>query len=151
VHRQDAAASPRLVMIGQNLMSWFDSLKCCKFLFFGGVKPTHIWNWYRYVTGRDVTLDELMQAGERIFLQKRLFNLACGSGPWDDTMPARILESPRDIGTDAPSSPPFASMLAEYYRLRQWDPETGAIAPEVLQRLDLPTPILAERQPIAVA
>ena len=92
-----------------------------------------------------------MEAGERIFVQKRLFNLACGSGPWDDTMPPRILEPPRDIGTDAPSAPPFASMLAEYYRLRQWDPETGAIAPEVLQRLDLPQPILAERQPIAVA
>ncbi|MCA1644331.1 MAG: aldehyde ferredoxin oxidoreductase C-terminal domain-containing protein [Chloroflexi bacterium] len=151
VHRQDAAASPRLVMIGQNLMSWYDSLKCCKFLFFGGVKPTHIWNWYRYVTGRDVSLDELMEAGERIFVQKRLFNLACGSGPWDDTMPPRILEQPRDIGTDQPSTPPFAEMLAEYYRLRQWDPETGAIAAEVLQRLGLPQPILAARQPVAVA
>ncbi len=151
VHRQDAAASPRLVMIGQNLMSWYDSLKCCKFLFFGGVKPTHIWNWYRYVTGRDVSLEELMESGERIFLQKRLFNLACGSGPWDDTMPPRILEQPRDIGTDQPSTPPFAEMLAEYYRLRHWDPETGAIAREVLERLGLPDPILAKRQPVAVA
>jgi aldehyde:ferredoxin oxidoreductase len=151
VHRQDADASPKLVMIGQNLMSWFDSLKCCKFLFFGGVKPTHIWNWYGYVTGRSVSLDELMEAGERIFLQKRLFNLACGSGPWDDTMPPRMLEQPRDIGTDQPSVPPFETMLAEYYRLRQWDPSTGAIAPEVLARLGLPEPILARPQPVAVA
>jgi aldehyde:ferredoxin oxidoreductase len=149
VHRQDAAASPRLVMIGQNLMSWFDSLKCCKFLFFGGIKPTHIWSWYRYVTGRDVSLDELLETGERIFVQKRLFNLACGSGPWDDTMPARMLELPRDIGTDERSLPPFRDMLAEYYRLRQWDPETGAIGAEVLERLGLPEPILAERQPVA--
>jgi len=105
-------------------------------------------NWYRYVTGRDVSLDELMEAGERIFVQKRLFNLACGSGPWDDTMPPRMLEQPRDIGTDERSTPPFAEMLAEYYRLRRWDPETGAIAPEVLERLGLPEPILAERQPV---
>jgi hypothetical protein len=42
-------------------------------------------------------------------------------------------------------------MLGEYYRLRQWDPETGAIASEVIERLGLPTPILAERQPVAVA
>ena len=27
---------------GQNLMSWYDSLKCCKFLFFGSIKPTHV-------------------------------------------------------------------------------------------------------------
>jgi len=146
VHRQDAAASPRLVMIGQNLMSWFDSLKCCKFLFFGGIKPTHIWSWYRFVTGRDVSLDDLLESGERIFVQKRLFNLACGSGPWDDTMPPRMLELPRDIGTDSRSLPPFEDMLAEYYRLRQWDPDTGAIAPDVLQRLGLPEPILAERR-----
>jgi aldehyde:ferredoxin oxidoreductase len=150
VHRQDAAATPALVVTGQNLMSWYDSLKCCKFLFFGGVKPTHIWTWYRFVTGRSVSLEELMETGERIFLQKRLFNLACGSGPWDDTMPPRMLELPRDIGTEEKSIPPFQDMLAEYYRLREWDPETGAIADEVIARLGLPRPILAERQPVAV-
>jgi aldehyde:ferredoxin oxidoreductase len=128
VHRQDAAATPALVVTGQNLMSWYDSLKCCKFLFFGGVKPTHIWNWYRFVTGRSVSLEELMESGERIFLQKRLFNL----------------------GTEEKSIPPFQDMLAEYYRLREWDPETGAIADEVIARLGLPQPILAERQPVAV-
>jgi aldehyde:ferredoxin oxidoreductase len=151
VHRLDAAATPRLVVTGQNLMSWFDSLKCCKFLFFGGVKPTHIWNWYRFVTGRSVSLSELMETGERIFLQKRLFNLACGSGPWHDTMPPRMLELPRDIGTDdGKSLPPFQSMLAEYYRLREWDPETGAISDSIISRLGLPQPILAARQPVAV-
>ena len=61
-----------------------------------------------------------------------------------------MLELPRDIGTDERSIPPFREMLAEYYRLRQWDPETGAIAPEVLQRLGLPDPILATRRPVAV-
>ena len=50
-----------------------------------------------------------------------------------------------------PSLPPFADMLAEYYRLRQWDPETGAVDDSVLERLGLPKPILAERQPVAVA
>lgn len=149
VHRQDAAASPRLVMIGQNLMSWYDSLKCCKFLFFGGIKPHHVLDWYNFVTGRNLSLDELIEAGERIFVQKRIFNLACGSGPWDDTMPRRIVEQSRDIGTDERSLPPFREMLAEYYRLRKWDPETGAVAPEVLERLGLPTPVLSERRPVA--
>ena len=66
-------------------------------------------------------------------------------------MPQRMLEQPRDIGTDQRGLPPFREMLAEYYRLRQWDPETGAIAPEVLNRLGLPQPILAARQPVAVS
>src|SRR5438132_14047317 len=121
-----------MVVIGQDLRNGFDSLKCCKFLFFGGMKPTHIWGWYRFVTGRDVSLDDLLESGERIFVQKRLFNLACGSGPWDDTMPPRMLELPRDIGTNQRGLPPFRELLAEYYRLPQWDPETRALAPEVL-------------------
>jgi aldehyde:ferredoxin oxidoreductase len=66
-------------------------------------------------------------------------------------MPTRILTLPRDIGAEAPSVPPFREMLDEYYRLRQWDPETGAISREVLERLGLPEPILAERQPVAMA
>ncbi len=148
VHRQDATATPPLVVLGQNLMSWYDSLKCCKFLFFGGVKPAHILAWYNLVTGRNATLAQLLETGERIFLQKRLFNLACGSGPWDDTLPRRILEEPRDIGTGERSAPPFRPMLAEYYRLRQWDPVTGAIAPQVLDRLGLPQPVLPERPPV---
>jgi aldehyde:ferredoxin oxidoreductase len=40
-------------------------------------------------------------------------------------------------------------MLEEYYRLRHWDSQTGAIAPDVLERLDLPEPILARPQPVA--
>ncbi len=150
VHRQDARETPRLVMLGQNLMSWYDSLKCCKFLFFGGVKPSHVLSWYNLVTGRNLTLDQLLEVGERIFLQKRLFDLACGSGPWDDTLPRRMLEEPRDIGAGERSAPPFREMLTEYYRLREWDPETGAIATDVLQRLGLPEPILTPK-PASIA
>ncbi|MBV9134908.1 MAG: hypothetical protein JO318_19540, partial [Chloroflexi bacterium] len=103
------------------------------------------------VTGGSVSLDGLLETGERIFLQKRLFNLACGSGPWDDLMPPRMLSQPRDIGADGPGLPPFSEMLADYYRLRQWDAETGAIALEVLERLGLPQPILAPQQPVGIA
>ena len=48
------------------------------------------------------------------------------------------------------SIPPFESMLAEYYRLREWDPSTGAISSAVIERLGLPQPVLAARQPVAV-
>jgi aldehyde:ferredoxin oxidoreductase len=66
-------------------------------------------------------------------------------------MPPRILELPREIGTGERSVPPFETMLAEYYQLRQWDPESGMIAAEVIDRLGLPQPILGARQPVAVA
>ena len=36
-------------------------------------------------------------------------------------------------------------------RCGDWDPQTGAIAAEVLDRLGLPQPILAAPQPVAIA
>jgi aldehyde:ferredoxin oxidoreductase len=137
VNRQDAERTPKLVMDAQNLMGWFDSAKCCKFLFFGGVKPHHVLEWYNLVTGRNISLDEFMEIGERIFTQKRLFNIAAGSGGQDDVLPKRMFQLPRDIGMDERSSPPFEPMLKRYYELRGWD-EQGNPRPETLQRLGLP-------------
>src|SRR5207244_2714704 len=86
VDRQDAERTPQLVIHGQNLMGWFDSAKCCKFLFFGGVKPHHLHEWYNLTTGKNLSLDEFMEIGERIFTLKRLFNIAAGHGGKDDTI-----------------------------------------------------------------
>jgi aldehyde:ferredoxin oxidoreductase len=124
-------------MDAQNLMGWFDSAKCCKFLFFGGVKPHHVLEWYKLVTGRNISLDQFMEIGERIFNQKRMFNIAAGSGGQDDVLPKRMFDLPRDIGMDERSSPPFEPMLKRYYELRGWD-EQGNPRPETLQRLGLP-------------
>jgi aldehyde:ferredoxin oxidoreductase len=138
VGRQDAERTPELVMVGQNLMGWYDSAKCCKFLFFGGVKPQHVRDWYKHVTGKDLSLDQFMETGERIFTLKRLFNIAAGHGGDEDRMPPRMLELPRDIGLEQPSVPPFAEMLSRYYEVRGWD-ERGTPKPEVLERLGLPS------------
>lgn len=138
VNRQDVEESPRLVMIGQNLMSWFDAGKTCKFLFFGGIKPNHILAWYHLVTGKNISLDEFMEIGERIYTQKRLFSIAAGSGPEQDRLPRRMTELPRDIGTGERSAPPFEPMLKKFYELRGWD-EQGYPKPETLRRLGLPS------------
>ena len=67
------------------------------FIMFGGIKPTHILEWYNAITGRGPSLDEFLEIGARIFTQKRLFNIAAGHGGQDDTIPKRMLELPRDI------------------------------------------------------
>ena len=136
VDRHDPVESPRLTFHSQNLMGLFDSLKCCKFIMFGGVKPHHLHEWYGYVTGRQLTFDEFMEIGERIFNQKRLFNLATGSGIQDDKMPPRMLELEREVGGRM-SVPPFESMIGQYYQLRGWNPESGRPRQEVLDRLGL--------------
>lgn len=136
VPRHDPEQSPKLVYHAQNLMGLFDSLKSCKFIMFGGIKPHHLHEWYNFITGRGLTFDEFMEIGERIFNQKRLFNLAAGSGIEHDRLPERILTREREVGGTM-SVPPFAEMMARYYEIRGWDPTTGRPGPECLVRLGL--------------
>ncbi len=136
VNRHDQERTPELVYHGQNLMGLFDSLKTCKFIQFGGIKPTHLLEWYNAITGRGLGMDEFMEIGARIFNQKRLYNFMCGSTGSDDTLPRRIREERREVG-GSELVPPFEPMLKEYYKVRGWD-EHGTPRAETLERLGLP-------------
>ena len=105
----------------QNTMSVMDSLKLCKFLFYGGIDLTIITGWLNALTGFNYTVEEVLTAGERIFTIKRMFNVQCGISSLDDTLPRRIAEVPRPDGGAADNLPPLAAMLAEYYEARGWD------------------------------
>jgi len=120
----------------QNIMCLMDSLKLCKFIFYGGVNLTHILNWYRFVTGWDIELDEFLLIGEKIFNLKRLYNNMCGISKADDTLPARILNEIHIEGGAAGNLPPLENMLNEYYICRGWD-ENGFPKPEKLEQLGL--------------
>lgn len=88
------------------------------------------------VTGRPVTVAGLREAGERVWMLKRLINVARGVTRVDDTLPPRLLRA-FDEGPAAGSSPDLESMLTEFYRLRGLD-EEGRPRPETLARLGLP-------------
>ncbi|CEP66497.1 Aldehyde ferredoxin oxidoreductase, C-terminal [Moorella glycerini] len=110
-----------MVAQAQNLMMVFDSIAACKFLLFGGVTPTIISEWLSLATGVEWNKDDLLKCGERIFNQKRLFNIHCGISRKDDTLPERILKQPRGSGGAATNLPPLETMLDEYYSFRGWD------------------------------
>ncbi len=119
----------------QNLMAIMDSLKLCKFLLFGGVGLTDIVNWFKIVTDLEITEEELMLAGERIYNLKRLYNINCGISRKDDILPKRILDEPRNEKAGAKKIP-FKEMLDEYYIYRGWDDE-GIPTQETLNKLDI--------------
>ena len=77
-----------------------------------------------------------MQCGERIFNQKRLFNIKCGAGRKDDILPTRILNEKRGSGGAAENLPPLEKMLDEYYAYRGWD-SVGIPTPNKLEMLGL--------------
>ena len=120
----------------QNLMGMMDSLKLCKFILFAGVTISHIVNWYELVTGKEMTVDDFIKAGERIFNLKRLYNGRLGISRKDDFLPHRFLTSKR-VGKGLTSNlPPFGQMLSEYYEYRGWS-EEGIPTPEKLKELGL--------------
>ena len=120
----------------QDLMGMMDSLKLCKFILFGGITITNIVKWYRDVTGREMTIDEFMKTGERIFNLKRLYNVKLGISRKDDTLPFRSLTSKRIGKGLTPNLPPLGQMLSEYYEYRSWS-EEGIPTPEKLKELGL--------------
>ncbi|BCV24173.1 aldehyde ferredoxin oxidoreductase [Gelria sp. Kuro-4] len=120
----------------QDLMCLMDALKMCKFSLSGGVKVTHMIKWLNYVTGWDVSLQEFLKTGERIFNLKRLYNVRCGSSCKDDTLPPRILTHKRGSGGAADNLPPLGKMLSEYYAYRGWS-EEGIPTREKLRELGL--------------
>jgi len=122
----------------QNLMSLLDSLKVCKFIVTGGggIQPSQLVSWLNQVTGWDMSVDEFLQTGERIFNLKRLYSARLGISRKDDTLPPRMLGLPRPDGGAAGYLPNFGQMLNEYYVFRGWD-DLGRPTPQKLEELGL--------------
>jgi len=119
----------------QNMMGVLDSLKMCKFPF-AITRIDDILQWINGITGWNMSGEELLLAGERIFNLKRLFNVACGASALDDTLPERILTEPRGSGGSANTLPDLKLQLKEYYPERGWS-EDGIPTEEKLKSLDL--------------
>ncbi|MBI3978531.1 MAG: aldehyde ferredoxin oxidoreductase family protein [Chloroflexi bacterium] len=120
----------------QDLMCLYDSVRACKFYVFGGVRAPHLLHWLNHATGWEMPMAEFMQAGERIFNLKRLYNVRLGIRRKDDTISPRVLTLPRGEGGAATNLPDLATMLEEYYAHRGWDAD-GVPTPEKLAALDL--------------
>ncbi len=99
-----------------------DSLILCKFL--RGVFEdfhTETAEMLRYVTGWDVTADELRETAKRIVAAKRQFNLQAGWTLDEDTLPERFLDTPLPSDPEASlSRERLECLVAEYHRQRGW-------------------------------
>ena len=87
-------------------------------------------------TGWEVTTDDMLLAGERIWNLKRAFNHRLGLTRADDTLPKLLLQPLPEGGTQG-HVPDLELMLKEYYQARDWDPETGKPSREKLEKLGL--------------
>jgi len=93
--------------------------------------------WLNAITGWDMTHEEFLKAGERIFNQKRLINMRRGYSGKDDTLPPRVMQKLLDLSDDEQKVPiSLQDQLQEYYALRGWDKE-GIPALQKLLELQL--------------
>ncbi len=93
----------------------------------------------RAATGWDLTLDDLLQIGERATNLARAFNLREGIGAAEDRLPERIFEPlpagpMAGVGIDRTE---FERTIAELYRIKGWDQRTGEPTRARLRALDI--------------
>jgi len=93
----------------------------------------------RAATGWDVTVDELLEVGERAVNMARMINVREGFTRDDDVLPAR-LHGPLEGGPLTGRSidrADFEAAISALYELKGWNPATGVPTSERLHRLRL--------------
>ncbi|WP_035589419.1 aldehyde ferredoxin oxidoreductase family protein [Hippea jasoniae] len=119
----------------QDLTAVIDSAGLCLFSSFalGADDYTELIN---AGTGFNLTTDEVLKIGERIWNLERLFNFKAGIGPDEDRLPERFEKEPLPDGAQKGSVSHYKDILKEYYKLRGWS-EDGYIPEDKLKELEI--------------
>ena len=118
----------------QDYFALLNSLVICAFMVDGGdMSFSEVRELFNAVTGWDYSIEDLMDAGERIFTVQRLINIRDGYNVGTDTLPKKMFQAAKE-GFRAGKVPPFKELMEDYYNLRGWD-ENGEPGQETLDRL----------------
>ncbi|HHY38546.1 MAG TPA: aldehyde ferredoxin oxidoreductase family protein [Clostridia bacterium] len=133
----DQKYKPELVVFSENYNAVCDSLGLCKYSApeTYAVMPSDIARGLSLLFGQEVSVDDVMKAGERIICLERLFNAERGFSRSDDTLPSRFSREPlrvtlfegdrlkglRSTGKSVEVVIDLDPMLDRYYELRGWD------------------------------
>lgn len=141
IGRKEFQGKPLMVKKTQELWGILsDALPVCKFPMAPPrpLRPQRLVSVLRFVTGWDISLEELLAVGERIFNLGRLFNIREGIDRTLDTLPNRFSDPLQEGGSagEAITKEDLEKMLDEYYEHRGWSRE-GIPKEETLLRLGL--------------
>ena len=126
----------------QVFYSMLDSASLCQFVYgpawtlYDGEDTAKMIN---AVTGWDITVDELMEVGERRLNLFRAFNAREGLNRKDDKLPKKFFKELKGTGPTANialTQQELDHALDEYYRLAGWTSD-GIPTPQTLEKLDI--------------
>ncbi|MDY6893313.1 MAG: aldehyde ferredoxin oxidoreductase family protein [Chloroflexota bacterium] len=113
------------VIYHQALRPLFDMLGVCRLPWIElGLNERHYGNFYRYVTGEDISLDQLLELSNDVYDLTRLINVRLGMRRKDDSLPYKVWANPPLTGPNAGKvidRERFQSLLSLYYQRRGWD------------------------------
>ena len=133
---------PEYTYNSQNNTAIRDSLVICAFIYeraFGTQLNQETPTVMQYITGWDMTLDEMVAVAERIYTMERIINVRRGVDRSADTLPYRVMNEPIPEGPSKGwhcSAEELSKMLDEYYSLRKWN-SNGIPEKERLQELGI--------------
>ncbi len=133
VDRSKVEGKGGLLKVFQDLHAFSDSLDLCKFSSFSENADLYA-EQYSAVVGIELTGDDIMKIGERVYNIERYFNNQAGFDGKEDTLPERFLKEPA-TGNSAGEVSHLAEMLKEYYEVRGW--ENGVVTKEKLKELEI--------------
>lgn len=131
--RQDVDHKAANVARHQNWVSLLNGLILC---LLANVPASDIVALLNSATGWELTVEEALTAGERIWNLKRIINQRLGADRSSDRLPVHVLR-PLDDGGAAGVVPPIDAMLSSYYDARGWDIQSGFPTSATYQRLGL--------------
>lgn len=103
-----------------------------------GARAFPVFEWLNAATGWQKSPENYMRIGERIQNVKQLFNLKQGVRPANIHMSDRALgRPPLTEGANKGRSIPIEKMVSDYWKVLDWDPETGEPTEEALKRMGL--------------
>jgi aldehyde:ferredoxin oxidoreductase len=117
----DGAAE--VVKTYQDFTAFYNSSVLCQFMIWGGFGLGDMVEVLNAVTDWDMSVEEVMKAGDRIFTTQRLLNNSWGVRAGDDRLPERFFQ-PSEEGPRVGKFPKgFDDELVRLYSLRGWTAE----------------------------
>jgi len=125
----------KMLILFQDLTAVIDAAGLCVFTTFGLVADDYR-DMLNAAMGWDLSTEEYLRIGERIWNAEHLFNLKAGLTAEEDTLPKRLTDEPMPEGPNKGHVVRLKEMLPRYYALRGWN-DKGEIKEEKIKELEL--------------